>query len=142
MCFTVFWHSRVSFGLPLGLEPPLHTPYISSPNHCLLFTHMPIPTQPVLLQYCKLSSNISLCLNSLLGTLFFKLNATYPSDHSHLCQLKCHLIFLQAKTHVHATYYFTPNSFTVSFSALTLLVGQQEGHLACKKMRWHFSWQR
>jgi len=28
-------------GLPLGLEPPLHTPYIFSPNHCLLFaTHV------------------------------------------------------------------------------------------------------
>jgi len=27
---------QVFFGLPLGLSP-LHTPYISSPNHCLLF---------------------------------------------------------------------------------------------------------
>ena len=25
---------QVFFGLPLGLAPPLHTPYISSPNHC------------------------------------------------------------------------------------------------------------
>jgi len=31
---------HVLFGLPLGLEPPPHIPYISSPNHCLLFaTH-------------------------------------------------------------------------------------------------------
>ena len=29
---------QVCFGLPLGLAPPLHTPYISSLNHCLLFT--------------------------------------------------------------------------------------------------------
>ena len=27
---------QVFFGLPIGLAPPLHTPYISSPNHCLL----------------------------------------------------------------------------------------------------------
>jgi len=35
----------------------------------------------------------SLSLNSLLGTLIFYLNITHPSDHSHLCSLKCHLIF-------------------------------------------------
>jgi len=29
---------QVFFGQPLGRYPPLHTPYISSPNHCLLFT--------------------------------------------------------------------------------------------------------
>ena len=28
---------QILFSLPLGLEPPLHAPYISSPNHCLLF---------------------------------------------------------------------------------------------------------
>jgi len=27
---------EVCIGLPLGLAPPLHTPYSSSPNHCLL----------------------------------------------------------------------------------------------------------
>ena len=29
---------QVFFGLPLALVPPLHTPYISLPNHGLLFT--------------------------------------------------------------------------------------------------------
>ena len=29
---------HVLFGLPLRLDPPLHIPYISSPNQCLLFT--------------------------------------------------------------------------------------------------------
>ena len=29
---------QVFFCLSLGLEPSTHTPYISSPNHCLLFT--------------------------------------------------------------------------------------------------------
>jgi len=28
---------HVLFGLPLGLEPPPHIPYVSSPNQCLLF---------------------------------------------------------------------------------------------------------
>jgi len=28
---------QVFFGLPLAWHSPLHTPYISSPNHCLLF---------------------------------------------------------------------------------------------------------
>jgi len=39
-CLAVFFHNlSQSFlcGLPLGLAPPLHTPYTSSPNHCLLF---------------------------------------------------------------------------------------------------------
>jgi len=30
-------------------------------------------------------------------------------------------------------YYLEPSFPTSAFSALTLLVGQQEGHLACKK---------
>jgi len=42
---------QVFSGLPLGLVPSTSTPYIHSPNHCLLSQHMPIPSQPVLLQY-------------------------------------------------------------------------------------------
>jgi len=39
-CLTLFFTTslQVLFGLPLAWHPPLHTPYISSPNHCLLFT--------------------------------------------------------------------------------------------------------
>jgi len=40
-----------------------------------------------------MSSIPSLSLNSLRGTLFY-LNVTHPCDHSHLCLLTCHLIFL------------------------------------------------
>jgi len=38
-------------------------------------------------------------LSSLLGNLSF--SATHPPDHSHLCSLKCHLIFfpLEARSH-------------------------------------------
>ena len=43
--------SRSSLVFPLVLNPQLHTPCISSPNHHHLLQHMPIPTQPVLLQY-------------------------------------------------------------------------------------------
>jgi len=60
--------------------------------------------------------NPSLALNPLLGTLVCYFNFTHPSDHSHLCPLKCHLIFrfLQARSHFHATYYFAHNCRTVS----------------------------
>jgi len=90
-CTTSF---HVLFGLPLGLEPStsysIHffTQSLSSfrstcPYHRNLFC-------------CSInitSSIPSLSLNSLLGTLIFYLNITHPSDHSHLCSLKCHLIF-------------------------------------------------
>ena len=70
--------------------------------HCILHTflhpiivfflqHMPKPSQLFCCSTEIISSNPSLSLNSLLGTLDF--NSTHPSDHSHLCPLKCHLIF-------------------------------------------------
>ena len=39
-CLAIFLRNlslHVLFGLPHGLGPPPHTPYISSPNQCLLF---------------------------------------------------------------------------------------------------------
>jgi len=56
-------------------SPPFHTPYIPSPNQYLLSQHIP-----------------SLSLSSLLGTHTFYL-MSHPCDHSHLCSLKCHLVF-------------------------------------------------
>jgi len=42
-----------------------------------------------------MSSNLSLSLSPLLGTLSCSfMPHIYPSNHSHLCSLKCHLIFL------------------------------------------------
>jgi len=84
---------HVLFGLPIGLQPStsysIHffTQSVSSfhntcPYHLNLFC-------------CSIniiSSIPSLSLNSLLGTVFY-LNITQPSNHSHLCSLKCHLIF-------------------------------------------------
>ena len=49
-CLTVFIHNfSPSFLFLLAWHPQLHTPYISSPNHCLLSQDMPMPSQPVLL---------------------------------------------------------------------------------------------
>jgi len=76
-CTTSF---HVIFGLPLGLEPPPHIPYITSPNQCLLFTalahhhhhhhhhhHLSIPSQPVSLSYQYYIIYPSLSVNSLLS---------------------------------------------------------------------------
>jgi len=75
-------------------SPPPHTPYISSPNQCLLFATHADTTEGCFAAVPFTHSSIpSLSLNSLLGTFNFYLNITHPSDHSHLCLLKCHLIF-------------------------------------------------
>ena len=80
---------QILFGLPLGLAPStsysthFFTQSLSCfgntyPYHCNLFC-------------CStdiMSSDRSLSLNSLLGTLLYH-NITHPSDHSHLCSLKC-----------------------------------------------------
>ena len=78
MLDNLFLHNslQVLFGLPLGLQPStsysIHffTQSVSSfcntcPYHCSLFC----------------------------GTFMFYLNITHPSDHSHLCSLKFHLVF-------------------------------------------------
>jgi len=83
---------QVLFGLPLGLEPPLHTPHIYSPNHCLLFAryaHTVATCFAVLPRLCHLFPVLSQLFT---WNYIFYLNGTYPSDHSHLCLLKCHLI--------------------------------------------------
>jgi len=51
-------------------HPALHTPCISSPNHCLLFAAHAHAIATCLAVVLKLSSNPSLPLNPLLGTLF------------------------------------------------------------------------
>ena len=53
--FTISF--KVFFGLSLGLAPPLYTSYISSPNHCLLFTayaHTITTCFAVVLRLCDL----------------------------------------------------------------------------------------
>jgi len=110
---------HVLFGLPLGLEPStsysIHffTQSLSSfrntcPHHCNLFC----------CGISIISSISSLSLNSFLGTLVFYLNImTHPSDHSHLCLLKCHLIFFPERPGLtRVAYYFAHNCYTASLS--------------------------
>ena len=84
---------RVLFGLPLGLEPSTSY-FIHFFTQSMSSFHNTCPYHRSL--FCcdiKIISSIpSLSLNSLLGPLSF-LSITHPSDHSHLCSLKCHLIF-------------------------------------------------
>jgi len=65
LVYLLIWHS------------PLHTPHISSPNHCLLFAahiHTIATCFAVVPRLCHLIL-VSL---SLLGTLIFYLNTTHP----------------------------------------------------------------
>jgi len=87
--------SKFSLVYHLAWHPPLHTPYISSPNHCLFATHARAHTITtcfaVVLRLCHL---ILVCLSTLYLEFCLVVHATHPTTHSHLCLLKCHLIFL------------------------------------------------
>ena len=62
--------SKFSLVYLLAWHPPLHIPYISSPNHCLLFCNTLAYHDSLLCCSTEImSSNPSLSLNSLLGTL-------------------------------------------------------------------------
>ena len=58
MCMTVFFHNlSSSFLWSTSWDPPLHNPYISSPNHCLLFAahaHTITTCFAVVLRLCHL----------------------------------------------------------------------------------------
>jgi len=61
---------QVFFGLVLAWYPPPHTPYISSPRHCLLFTAHTHTTADLSCCSTEIMSPIpSRSLNPLLGTL-------------------------------------------------------------------------
>ena len=95
-CLTVLFDNftRSSLVLLMVLDPLLHTPCISSPNHHLFFaahSHTIAACSAVIpmLYHLYLVS-----LSSLLGNLSFSLmQHIHPPDHSHLCSLKCHNIF-------------------------------------------------
>jgi len=97
--YSLFPQSLSKFSLVyfLAWHPPLHIPYISSPNHYLLFAgHAHIIATCFCCNAEIMSSNPSLSLISLLGTLAcsFTPLTTYKSYQCYLCPLKCHLIFL------------------------------------------------
>jgi len=97
--FSLFPQSLSKFSLVylLAWHPPLHTPYISSPNHCLPFVthaHTIATCFGVVLRLChlilvSLSSSQPFTWNYIL-----LLHTTHPTSRCHLCSLKCDLIFL------------------------------------------------
>jgi len=109
--------SKSSLIYLLVWNPPLHTPYISSPNHCLLFAthaHTIATCFAVVPQLCHL---FLVSLNFLLGTLSFtltslNLNAILNSARWNATSCFC----LQARSHFRATYCFAHNCCTVSLS--------------------------
>jgi len=114
MCLTVFLHS-----LP---PSPLWSISCSGTLHFILHTLLhPIIvffSQHILL-CCSIeimSSNPSLCLSCLLGTLSFTLTSVWPFS-SLPAEVPPHFLFLQARCHFHATYYFAHNCCTVSLSS-------------------------
>jgi len=117
---SLFPQSFFTFSLVhlLAWHPKLHTPYISSPNHCLLFAahaHTITTCFDVVPRLCHL---IIVSLSTLYLELYLVAwcHTSNPSDHSHLCPLKYHLShfpFSWARSHFHATYYFAHNCCTV-----------------------------
>jgi len=109
---------QVFFGLLLGLVP-------STSNSMHFFTqslssfHSTCPDHHNL--FCCstniVSSDPSLSQPFIWNSILY-LNAICPSNHSHLCPLKCqpHFPFLWARSHFHATYYFAHNCCTISLS--------------------------
>ena len=80
----------MSSGLPLGLEP--------STSYSIHFFTQSVSSfhstsQPVLLQYQYYIIYSQSFSQLLTWKSIFYLNITHLSDHSHLCSLKCHLIF-------------------------------------------------
>jgi len=88
MCLTVFFHNVDKFSLVylLAWHPPFHTPYISSPNHCLLFA---AHVHTITTYYAKSVSEKT----SFSSTRFGKVMDN--SIHVHACMHAC----MHARTH-------------------------------------------
>jgi len=74
-----------------------------------------------------MSYNPSLSLNPSLGTIL-QLNATHPSDHSHLCPLKCHHIFISYRPGLTSMQHTTLHTTAVQSSShyqRYILIGKQ-----------------
>ena len=115
--------SKFSLVYLLTGHPPLHTPYISSPNHCLLFTahvHTIAACFVVVQRLCPL---ILVSLSTLYLGLYLVASRhisiwpflSLPSE------VPPHFPFLQARSHFHATYCFAHNCCTISLSSVVSL---------------------
>jgi len=84
--------STTSLQVLLVWNPLLHTQCISSSSHHLLFTaNTVVPMLCHLFLISLLAPYLEICL---------LLNATHPPDYSHLCSLKCHLIFFPYRQNI------------------------------------------
>jgi len=78
--------SKFSLVYLLAWHPPLHTPYISSPNHCLLLAAHAHTIATCFAVVPKLCHLILVSLTPSLGKSC-SCNTIHPSDHSHICPL-------------------------------------------------------
>jgi len=115
--YSLFPQSLSKFSLVylLAWHLPLHTPYISSPNHYLLFTahaHTIVTCSAVVPRLCHL---ILVSLSTLYSRLYLVAShhilpfSSLPSD------VPPHFPFLQARSHFHATYYFAHHSLLTAW---------------------------
>jgi len=114
MCLSVFLHNpSPSFLLytswPGTLQFIFHTP-----NHCFLFT---THAHTIATCFALVPPLCHLILVSTWNCILW-LKTTHPSDHSHQlpAEVPPHFLFLQARSHFHATYYFAHNCCTISLS--------------------------
>jgi len=111
MVYLLVWH------------PPLHTPYISSPNHVFSFRNT-CPYHRNL--FCCSPEILSFNTSLSLSQLYF--STTFPSEHSHLCPLKCHLIFFSYRPGLTSMQHATSHTTAVQFPShhqWYILIGKQ-----------------
>jgi len=80
---------QVFFGLPLG--PPLHTPYISSPNHYLLFATHAHTIATCFVEVLKLCLVQIKLVHNILH--YFYIIIFYNRSFLHVCTLQGHSLF-------------------------------------------------
>jgi len=104
--------SKSSLVYPLVWNPPLHTPYISSPNHCILlatYAHTIATCSAVVLRLCHL-------FLIFLSTYYLQLlSFTLMSQMNLPTEVPPDFLSSQARSHFHATYYFAHNCCTLSY---------------------------
>ena len=119
---------QVLFGLPLGLG--------SSTSYSIHFFTQPSSFRNTCPYHHSLfccntnamSSITNLSLSSLLENLLFYLNTTHLPDHSHLCSLKCHLIFFPYRPGLTSMQHTALHTTTVqpsSHNQRHVLIGKQ-----------------
>ena len=124
--YSLFPQSLSKFSLVylLAWYPPLDTPYISSPNHCLLFAahaHTIATCSAVVPRLCHLNP-VSLSTLYLEPHLVASHHTSIIPFSSLPSEVPPHFPFLQARSHFHATYCFAHNCCTISLS-LSMIIG-------------------